>query len=111
VRHRAGGTLRRARLRACSTTFVAARAAAIPSEELVAKINTTSAEGVRDRALVELLYSSDIRAAELRGLDDADVDLTNCTAIVTGTCNVQCVAPIGKTAAVVPALEARPSSR
>jgi len=33
VRHRAGGTLRRARLRACSTTFVAARAPASPSEE------------------------------------------------------------------------------
>jgi integrase/recombinase XerD len=67
-------------------------------KKLAAKIDTSSAEGVRDRALVELLYSSGVRAAELLGLDVADVDLANGTALVTGKGNKQRVVPIGKTA-------------
>ncbi len=67
-------------------------------KKLAAKIDTTSAEGFRDHALVELLYSTGIRAAELLGLDVADVDLANATALVMGKGRKQRVVPIGKTA-------------
>ena len=67
-------------------------------KKLTAKIDTTDAPGFRDRAMLELLYSSGIRAAELCGMDVADVDLDNATAIVTGKGNKQRVVPIGKTA-------------
>lgn len=67
-------------------------------KKLSAKIDTTDAAGFRDRAMIETLYSTGVRAAELCGLDVADVDLGNATAIVTGKGNKQRVVPIGKTA-------------
>jgi site-specific recombinase XerD len=67
-------------------------------KKLAARIDTTSAEGFRDRAMLELLYSSGVRAAELLGLDVADVDLANATALVLGKGRKQRVVPIGKTA-------------
>ena len=67
-------------------------------KKLSAKIDTTSAEGFRDRAVLELLYSSGLRASELCGLDVADVDLDHATALVMGKGNKQRVVPIGKTA-------------
>ena len=67
-------------------------------KKLVAKIDTTSGEGFRDRAMLELLYSTGIRAAELCGMDAADIDLDNATAIVMGKGRKQRVVPIGRTA-------------
>jgi len=67
-------------------------------KKLVNRIDTTSAEGLRDRAMLELLYSTGIRASELTGLDTGDVDLGNATALVTGKGNKQRVVPIGRTA-------------
>jgi len=61
-------------------------------------VPTTDAQGWRDRAMLELLYSSGIRAGELLGLNVADVDLTSATALVMGKGSKQRVVPIGRTA-------------
>lgn len=67
-------------------------------KRVLAHIATTDASGYRDRAMLELLYSSGLRAAELLGLNVADVDLANATALVLGKGNKQRVVPIGRTA-------------
>jgi len=43
-----------------------------------------AAGGVRDRAILELMYSSGVRVRELVGLDDGDLDLRNGTIRVRG---------------------------
>ncbi len=67
--------------------------------------------GARDRAIVELLYATGIRVAELCAIDLGDLDLQARTALVLGKGNKQRVVPFG-----VPArdalrfwLEARPA--
>jgi site-specific recombinase XerD len=65
---------------------------------LLGQIEAGQAEGYRDRAMLEFLYSSGVRAGELLGLNVADVDLANGTAIVLGKGNKQRVVPIGRTA-------------
>lgn len=67
-------------------------------KKLIARIDTSNAEGIRDRTMLELLYSTGLRVAELLGVDIADVDLANATAIVTGKGKKQRVVPIGRTA-------------
>ncbi len=66
--------------------------------KLLRRIDTTTAEGHRDRAMLEMLYSSGIRVGELLGLDVEGVDLANAAAIVTGKGKKDRVVPIGKTA-------------
>lgn len=66
--------------------------------KLLAKIPTGNMPGYRDRAMLELLYSSGIRAGELLGLDVEHVDFKNRTLIVTGKGDKQRVVPFGKTA-------------
>lgn len=61
-------------------------------------VETGHAAGYRDRAMLELLYSSGIRAGELLGLNVADVDLSNATALVMGKGRKERVVPIGRTA-------------
>ena len=56
---------------------------------------------VRDRAILELFYSSGLRLAELAGLDLADLDAADRTVRVTGKGDKVRVVPVG-----VPALEA-----
>jgi len=68
------------------------------ARKLLNGIRTEQPESYRDRALLELLYSTGIRVAELLGLNVADVDLKNSVALVTGKGNKQRVVPIGKTA-------------
>lgn len=51
--------------------------------------------GVRDRAVMELLYAAGLRVRELTGLDVGDVDLHECTARVTGKGNRQRIALFG----------------
>ncbi|MEN7343296.1 MAG: tyrosine recombinase XerC [Pseudomonadota bacterium] len=53
---------------------------------------------VRDRAMMELLYSSGLRLDELVSLDLADLNLTDRTAHVTGKGSKQRILPIGKQA-------------
>ncbi len=50
----------------------------------------------RDRAILELLYSSGLRLAELVGLDCSDVDLAEATVRVTGKGNKERIVPIGR---------------
>ena len=61
---------------------------AAPDEELL----------VRDHALMELLYSSGLRLAELVGLDLADLDLKDRTVRVLGKGNKARIVPVGKKA-------------
>lgn len=51
-------------------------------ETLMLSINTNSAQGVRDRAIVEVLYSTGIRRVELCNLKLQDVSLTRLTLYV-----------------------------
>ncbi len=61
----------------------------------LAKPVTDSPEGLRDAALLELLYSSGLRRAELVGIDIADIDLTKGIVRVTGKGNKIRVVPVG----------------
>ena len=51
---------------------------------------------VRDRAILELLYSSGLRLAELTGLDVHDLDVADRTVRVTGKGNKARVVPVGR---------------
>jgi len=52
----------------------------------------------RDRAILELLYSSGLRLSELTGLDSGDVDLADATVRVTGKGNRDRIVPVGRQA-------------
>ena len=54
--------------------------------------------GLRDRALLEVMYSAGLRVSELVGLNIADVDLDTGTVKVIGKGNRERLAPIGKQA-------------
>ena len=69
------------------------------ASRILGSVATDTAEGYRNRALLELLYSSGIRAAELLGLDLADLDFAGRTAMVMGKGRKQRVVPFGSTAA------------
>lgn len=55
-------------------------------------------ETVRDRAMLELFYSSGLRLAELVGLDIGAVDLADGTVRVTGKGNKTRIVPVGRLA-------------
>jgi len=65
---------------------------------LLRQIDTTTAQGIRDRAALELLYSSGIRIGEMEGLKVSDVDMDRCVAKVCGKGRKERYVPIGKTA-------------
>lgn len=67
--------------------------------ELIATPDPASPEGLRDAAMLELLYATGMRVGELVGLDVNDVDLVRCTARVTGKGNKQRTVPFGEPAA------------
>jgi len=67
-------------------------------KKLLASVRTGTPLGVRDRAILELLYTSGIRACEILALDVGDVDLHAGTAKVTGKGGKERVVPIGKSA-------------
>jgi integrase/recombinase XerC len=50
----------------------------------------------RDRAILELLYSSGLRLAELTGLNCGDVDIHEATVHVTGKGNKDRIVPVGR---------------
>ncbi len=60
--------------------------------------------GLRDRAILEVLYSSGLRVSELVGLDDGDLDLKAGTIKVFGKGKRERLAPVGRCA--IEALEA-----
>ena len=67
-------------------------------EKIIAKIDTTSLIGYRDRTILELLYTSAIRASELVGLNVTSIDFNNGTARVFGKGRKERVVPVGKVA-------------
>jgi integrase/recombinase XerC len=50
----------------------------------------------RDRAILELLYSSGLRLAELVGLDCTDIDMNDATVRVTGKGSKERIVPVGR---------------
>jgi len=52
----------------------------------------------RDRAILELLYSSGLRLSELTGLNCGDVDMMDATVRVTGKGNKDRIIPVGRKA-------------
>jgi site-specific recombinase XerD len=54
------------------------------TDALVAAPDATTPRGLRDRALLELLYGAGLRVSEAAGVDMADLDLTNSQVRVTG---------------------------
>jgi integrase/recombinase XerD len=67
-------------------------------KKLLSRIDTSSAEGVRDRTLLELMYSSGLRAGEIVKLTPESIDFENGTARVLGKGRKERVVPVGKTA-------------
>jgi integrase/recombinase XerC len=65
---------------------------------LLAAPDTETPEGVRDRALLEILYATGIRLAELHALDLPDVDMAERTLRVTGKGNKEREVLFGKPA-------------
>jgi len=66
--------------------------------KLLRSVRTDGPAGYRDRALLELLYSTGIRAGEALGLDVAHIDVRNATVLVYGKGRKERVVPIGTTA-------------
>ncbi|HEX9642518.1 MAG TPA: site-specific tyrosine recombinase XerD [Acidimicrobiia bacterium] len=72
---------------------------ALAVEEVAAILDApdpTTALGARDRALLEVMYASGCRVAEVVGLDLDDVDLDDRTARVTGKGSRQRLVPLGR---------------
>jgi integrase/recombinase XerD len=69
------------------------------AERLIEAANGASPRGLRDRALVELLYCSGLRISEAVGLERNGVDLDERTVRVLGKGNKERVVPVGRQAA------------
>jgi integrase/recombinase XerD len=68
--------------------------------QLMGQPNLDEVTGVRDRAILELLYSTGMRRSELMRLDMGDVDLIGCTALIRqGKGRRDRYVPIGQSAA------------
>jgi site-specific recombinase XerD len=61
--------------------------------------DTTTASGCRDVVVLELLYATGIRRAELAGIRLGDVDVRGATVRVRGKGNKERIVPFGRTAA------------
>ena len=64
-------------------------------DRLMAEPDVTTPRGVRDRALIELLYATGMRVSELIGLRPADVNLPGSYLTCTGKGAKQRIVPIG----------------
>ena len=67
-------------------------------EKIAGSIDTTTSWGYQARTIVELMYSSGVRASEVTGLKIADVDFTGGVAKVMGKGSKERMVPIGRTA-------------
>lgn len=77
---------------------------ALPVDDVLALLATPPPDGerpLRDRALLELLYSTGARISEAVGLDVDDIDTTERTVLLDGKGGRQRLVPVGR-----PALEA-----
>jgi integrase/recombinase XerD len=68
-------------------------------DTLLAQPDVTTPRGLRDRALIELLYATGMRVSELIGLRPADVNLEASYLTCTGKGDKQRIVPIGDEAA------------
>jgi integrase/recombinase XerD len=68
-------------------------------DRLIAQPDVTTARGLRDRALIELLYATGMRVSELVALRPADVNLDASYLTCTGKGDKQRIVPIGDEAA------------
>jgi integrase/recombinase XerD len=68
-------------------------------ERLLNVPDTATEEGVRDRAILELMYATGLRVSELTALNPADIDLDAGLIICYGKGSKQRRVPIGKSAA------------
>ncbi len=68
-------------------------------DRLIAQPDVTTPRGLRDRALIELLYATGMRVSELIGLRPADVNLEASYLTCTGKGDKQRIVPIGDEAA------------
>lgn len=64
-------------------------------DTLIAQPDVTTPRGLRDRALIELLYATGMRVSELIGLRPADVNLDASYLTCTGKGQKQRIVPIG----------------
>jgi integrase/recombinase XerD len=64
-------------------------------DTLIAQPDTRTARGIRDRALIELLYATGMRVSELTSLRPADVNLNASYLTCTGKGDKQRIIPIG----------------
>lgn len=71
----------------------------LDSVELLLNAPDATPLGIRDRALLELLYASGIRVGELEKLDCSDIDFDNSQVLVLGKGNKERIAPFGSYAA------------
>lgn len=67
-------------------------------QKMLATMPIADGLGIRDRTMLEILYSSGIRVSELLGINVDDIDMTHKTLLVTGKGDKQRVVPFGKTA-------------
>lgn len=65
---------------------------------LISAPDTSKISGLRDRAILELLYSSGLRISELTGLNKTDVDYFSGTVKVMGKGSKQRLVPVGDSA-------------
>ena len=65
---------------------------------LLDSIDTDSVAGLRNRAILETLYSTGIRVSELTGLDLADVDFDQRLVRIRGKGNKERIVPVGQKA-------------
>ena len=68
-------------------------------ERLLFAPSVAEPAGLRDRAILEVLYSAGLRVSELAGLNSADVDFAGGTVRVRGKGRRERIAPIGSFAA------------
>lgn len=68
------------------------------ARKLLSSIRTDSPVGYCCRAIIEIMYSSGLRAGEIRALKLSDVNYDQKTLLVTGKRNKQRIVPVGRTA-------------
>ena len=68
-------------------------------DRLITQPDVSTPRGLRDRALIELLYATGMRVSELVGLRPPDVNLDACYLTCTGKGDKQRIVPIGDEAA------------
>jgi len=68
-------------------------------DDLLAAIDARSAAGLRDRAMIELLYATGLRVSELVGLGLNDVDLEGRALVARGKGSKERMVPVGAPAA------------